>query len=148
MSQKKTNKPNSAVADDRRSDNLRDSPMMARLLDALKDGTDVGHYGRLVFAMVARHFLDEEELVRLLAAQPGQDETKARAQVMQVQAKDYNPPKRDRILQWQAEQEFQIIPNPEDSNSGNVYRELRFPDGIYDHIQEFWEEKGEEEQAK
>src|SRR4026209_2943243 len=37
------------------SDNLRDSPMMAHLLDALEKGTDVGHYGRLVFAMVARH---------------------------------------------------------------------------------------------
>ena len=33
-------------------------------------------------------------------------------------------------------------------NSGNAYRELRFPDGIYDHIQEFWEEEAEEEQGK
>ena len=29
---------------------------MAHLLDSLNDGKDIGHYGRLVFAMVARHF--------------------------------------------------------------------------------------------
>lgn len=57
--------------DDRRSDNLRDSPMMAHLLDALQAGTDIGHYGRLTFAMVARYFLPEDELVTLLAKQPG-----------------------------------------------------------------------------
>jgi hypothetical protein len=37
---------------DTRSDNLRDSPMMAHLLDALEAGQDVGHYGRLTFVMV------------------------------------------------------------------------------------------------
>ena len=37
--------------------------MMAHLLDALDEGADVGHYGRLVFVMIARHFLDEDELV-------------------------------------------------------------------------------------
>src|SRR5436305_3103979 len=99
-------------ADDR-SDNLRDSPMMAHLLDALEAGTDVGHYGRLTFIMIARHFMDEEEMVKLLAGQPDQDETTARALVMQVKAKDYCPPKRDRILQWQAQQDSPIIPNPD-----------------------------------
>src|SRR5207249_5797388 len=104
-------------------------------------GTDVGHYGRLTFAMVARHFLDEAELVRLLAAQPEQDETKARALLRQVQERDYNPPKRERILEWQARQEFPICPTPDDPTSCNVYRELRFPDGVYDQIEEFWEER-------
>src|SRR5438067_9301254 len=85
---------------------LRASPMMAHLLDALEAGTDVGHYGRLTFVMIARHFLDEEEMVSLLARQPNQDVTTARALVMQVKAKDYSPPKRDRILQWQAQQDF------------------------------------------
>lgn len=132
---------------DGRSENLRDSPMMAHLLDALEAGKDIGHYGRLVFVMVARHFLDEDELVRLLANQPGQDETRARALLMQVKAKDYSPPKRERILQWQAQQDFPICPAPEDANSCNVYRELRFPDGIYEHIQDFWEEKAEEQQS-
>jgi hypothetical protein len=124
---------------------LRDSPMMAHLLDALEAGTDIGHYGRLTFAMIARHFLDEEELVRLLASQPGQSEARARAIVLQVQQKDYSPPKRERILEWQAQQEFPICPTPEDPDSCNVYRELRFPEGIYEHIQEYWEEQAEAE---
>ena len=38
----------SREAGDGRSGDLRDSPMMAHLLDALEAGTDVGHYGRLV----------------------------------------------------------------------------------------------------
>lgn len=124
---------------------LRDSPMMAHLLDALEAGTDIGHYGRLTFAMIARHFLDEEEVVRLLANQPGQSEARARAIVLQVQQKDYSPPKRERILEWQAQQEFPICPTPEDPDSCNVYRELRFPEGIYEHIQEYWEEQAEAE---
>jgi hypothetical protein len=134
-------------AADARSDNLRDSPMMAHLLDALEAGQDVGHYGRLTFVMVARHFLDDEEIVGLLARQPGQDETQARAMLLQVKGHDYNPPSRARILQWQAQQDFPIIPDAEDPNAGNVYRELRFPDGIYEHIEEFWEEKAEQEGA-
>lgn len=122
-------------------ENLRDSPMMAHLLDALEAGTDVGHYGRLTFAMIARHFMDEDALVDLLAKQPDQDADKARAMVLQVQGKDYNPPKRDRILEWQAQQDFAICPTPDDPASCNVYRELRFPQGIYDNIGEFWEEQ-------
>src|SRR5688572_5432662 len=93
---------------------LRDSPMMAHLLDALEAGTDVGHYGRLTFAMVARHFMGEAELVRLLARQPDQDEEEARALLLQVKGRDYSPPKRERILEWQAQQEFPICPWPED----------------------------------
>src|SRR4051794_34065121 len=108
------------------SENLRDSPMMAHLLDALEAGTDIGHYGRLTFAMIARHFLPEEELVRLLAGQPGHGEEEARSLVLQVQGRDYNPPKRERILEWQAQQEFPICPTPDDPGSCNVYRELRF----------------------
>jgi hypothetical protein len=145
MSQTKAAQTNreTAQAEDRRSDNLRDSPMMAHLLDALEAGRDIGHHGRLTFAMIARHFMDEEELVRLLAAQPGEDETKARALVLQVKGHGYSPPKRERILQWQAQQEFPIIPDAEDPNSGNVYKELRFPDEVYEKIGEFWEEKAE-----
>ena len=80
------------------SDNLRDSPMMAHLLDALQDGKDIGHFGRLTFAMVARHFLDEEEMVRLLSKQPDQDEASVKSLLRQVEERDYNPPKRERIL--------------------------------------------------
>src|ERR671933_1469538 len=100
MSQAKgTKRAGQAATDDARSDNLRDSPMMAHLLNALEAGTDIGHYGRLTFAMIARHFLDEDELVRLLASQPDQSEEEARSLVLQVQGRDYNPPKRQRILQ-------------------------------------------------
>lgn len=119
---------------------LRQSPMMARLAEALDKGTDVNHYGRLVFAMVGRHFLEEDELVRLLARQPGEDEEKARALVLQVNAHDYSPPKREKILEWQREQEFQILPE-DDPDQGNLYRELRFPEHVYAHIQEYYEEK-------
>ena len=48
-------------------ENLRKNPMMMHLLGALERGEDVGHYGRLVFAMVARHFISEDELRALLA---------------------------------------------------------------------------------
>ena len=37
-------------------EDLRQSAMMSHLLDALDRGEDIGHYGRLVFAMVARLF--------------------------------------------------------------------------------------------
>src|SRR2546423_8110575 len=100
---------------------LRNSPMMARLLDALEAGTDIGHYGRLTFAMVARHFLDENELVKLLASQPGQDEESARAMLLQVTERDYNPPKRETILEWQSRRDFPICPTPNDPNSCNVH---------------------------
>ncbi len=140
MSQKQhTQQPN----DDGRSTDLRDSPMMAHLLDALEAGTDIGHYGRLTFAMIARHFLDEEELVRLLSNQPDHSETEARALFQQVQERGYNPPKRERILEWQAQQDFPICPTPDDPASCNVYRELRFPQEVYDHIEEFYEERAE-----
>jgi hypothetical protein len=132
-----------ADTNDGRSTDLRDSPMMAHLLDALESGQDIGHYGRLVFTMVARHFMDEDALVDLLAQQPEQDETTARAMLAQVQARDYNPPKRERILEWQAQQDFPICPDTDDPSSCNVYSELRFPDRIYEHINEFYVEQAE-----
>lgn len=135
---------NGAERDDGRGEDLRDSPMMAHLLDALEAGRDIGHYGRLTFVMVARFFRDEDDLVRLLAQQPGVDETDARALVRQVQAHDYNPPKRERILAWQAQQDFPICPAPDDPRGCNVYSELSFPDHIYEQIDEFWEERASE----
>ena len=42
---------------------LRRSPMMCHLLDALEAGTDIGEYGRLTVAMVAHHFVDPDQLV-------------------------------------------------------------------------------------
>lgn len=142
-----SNNGSSNDSDAVQSSDLRDSAMMAHLLDALEAGTDIGHYGRLTFAMVARHFMDEDELIRLLGSQPDHDEHDARVLLLQVKERDYNPPKRQRILQWQEQQEFQICPTPDDPNSCNVYRELRFPDGIYENIEDYWEERAEAEEA-
>jgi DNA primase large subunit len=125
------------------SSNMEDSPMMAHLLKSLKSGEDVGHYGRLTFAMVARHFIEEDELVQLIAKQPEQDEDRARALVQQVVARDYNPPRRERILEWQAQQDFPICPDSDDPNACNVYSDLRFPESVYDNINEYYEEQAE-----
>ena len=129
-------------------EDLRKSDMMAHLLDALDKGQDIGHYGRLVFAMVARHFMDEEELVGYLQKDKDFSEQQARALVQQVQGRDYNPPRRERILEWQQEQEFPIIPNPDDPDSGNVYRDLQFPDHVYENIEHYREQKAEADEAQ
>ncbi len=122
---------------------LKKNDMMAHLLDALEHGKDVGHYGRLVFAMVARHFVDDDQLVKLLTKNPGFSEQEARALAVQVRERDYAPPRRGTILEWQRRQEFPICPNPNDPEACNVYRDLRFPDGVYEDIQDFYEEKAE-----
>jgi hypothetical protein len=120
---------------------LRRNGMMAHLLDALDEGKDIGHYGRLVFAMVGRHFLSEKELVKRLTKNPDFGEDDARALCNQVQGRDYSPPKRERILQWQQEQEFPICPNPDDPDACNVYKDLTFPDDVYERIEEYHEAK-------
>ena len=121
---------------------LQNNDMMAHLLGALNSKKDIGHYGRLVFAMVGRHFLDEEELIEHLKKNPNFGETDARALVMQVQGRDYNPPKREKILQWQKEQEFPICPD-NDPDGCNVYRNLNFPEGVYEKINEYYHQKAE-----
>jgi hypothetical protein len=124
-------------------DELRKSDVMARMLDALDQGQDIGHYGRLVFAMVGRHFMDQDTLIGLLTQDRDFSEDDARSLVQQVISRDYNPPRRERILEWQSEQEFQMVPNPDDPDSGNLYRDLTFPDGIYEDIAEYHEQKAE-----
>ena len=37
--------------------------------------------------------------------------------------------------------EFQFLPNVEDPDCGNVYRNLKFPQSVYEHIQDYQEEK-------
>ena len=145
---KQSNSRDNNRGDEYRSTNLQDSPMMAHLMGAMEKGQDVGRYGCLTFVMVARHFISEDEMLKLLEKQPGLDETEARALIMQVQERGYNPPKRERILQWSERQEFQICPDPEDPNGCNVYRELQFPDEIYNQIDDFWEERAEAEDEK
>ncbi len=124
---------------------LRKNAMMAHLLDSLERGEDIGHYGQLTVAMVARHFMSHEELSALLSKCAGSSQEKIEVLLRQVEAKGYNPPKRDRILQWQKEQEFPICPNPENPDACNVYRDLKFPDSMYKKIEEYQEEKLEAE---
>ena len=117
--------------------------MMAHLLDALEAGIDIGHYGRLTFAMVARHFLSDDEVIAYLKKDPDFAEGEAKLMLAQVEGKDYNPPRREKIMEYQAQQEFPIIPNPDDPDSGNVYRSPNFPEHVYEHIAEYQQQKTE-----
>jgi uncharacterized protein YneF (UPF0154 family) len=125
-------------------DDLRKNGMMAHLINALDAKRDIGHYGRLVFAMIARHFLYENEVMAYLVKNPGVTEEQARALYLQVQGKDYSPPRRERILEWQREQEFPICPDPENPDSCNVYKDLKFPPEVYEHISGYYEQKAEQ----
>lgn len=124
-------------------EDLRKNDMMTHLLDALDSGQDIGHYGRLVFAMVARHFMAEDELISQLQKDSDFSEAEARSLYQQVQGRDYNPPRRDRVLEWQKQQDFPICPNPDDPDSCNVYKDLQFPETIYEHISDYREQKAE-----
>jgi DNA primase large subunit len=115
--------------------------MINHLLDALDRGEDIGHYGRLTFAMVAHHFLENDELVEWLSKDADPDEQQARALAQQVEERGYNPPRRERILEWQGQQDFPICPNPEDPDACNVYNELQFPDEVYHDIQVYQEKR-------
>jgi hypothetical protein len=122
-------------------DDLRQSPMMAHMLDALDNGEDIGHYGRLVFAMIGRHFVSNDELVELLTKDHDADEQEIRAMVQQVEDKGYSPPRREKILEFQNQQDFEICPNADDPDACNVYNELQFPDDVYASIQEYQEKR-------
>jgi len=120
-------------------EDLRQSPMMAHLIDALDRGKDIGHYGRLI--MVGRHFMSEDELVEQLVKDKDCDEAKARSMISQVSAKDYNPPKRERILEWMGQQNFPICDDAGDPDSCNVYKSLKFPPEIYEKISSYYQDK-------
>ena len=122
---------------------LRKNDMMAHLADSLDEGKDIGQYGRLVFAMVARHFLSEGELVKLLSKDKSFGEDEARRLVTQVQSRDYNPPKREKILQYLSEQKFPLCPNADDPDACNVYKDLTFPEGVYAKINEYYQQKAD-----
>ena len=122
---------------------LRTNRMMSHLLDALAQGQDIGHYGRLVFVMVARYFLPEDQLVELLQADPDMDEARARALIEQVASKGYSPPSREKVLEFQKHQQFPICLNPEDPDACNVYKDLKFPSEVYESITEYHVEKSE-----
>ncbi len=120
-------------------EDLRNSPMMSRLLDSMDRGEDIGHYGRLVFVMVGRHFLSHEELIEHLTKDKDCDEAKAESLVKQVEARGYNPPKPERILDWMNKQDFAICDTSEGTDSCNVYKSLDFPPEVYEKISSYYE---------
>lgn len=124
------------------TDELTKSSMMSHLLGALNRSESVGHYGRLVFTMVGRYFMDEQELVSILSRDPECDEDQARAMIRQVNARNYNPPHRDRIMEWMDRQEFPICPDPQDPRACNVYRDLKFPSELYERLEQFYQSNG------
>src|SRR3954452_12266136 len=120
---------------------LRQSPMMTHLIDSLDHGEDTGHYGRLVMIMVGRHFMSEDELVEQLTKDKDCDEEKARSMIAQVSAKDYNPPKRERSLEWMDQQNFPICEDAGNPGNCNVYKNLKFPQEIYEKISSFYHDR-------
>jgi hypothetical protein len=126
-------------------EDLKQNGMMAHLIDSLDRHENIGHYGRLVFAMVGRYFLEEEEVVDYLMKDPDCDEGKARSIMQQVSSRDYNPPRRDRVLEWMKRQDFEICDEPSDPDACNVYKDLQFPRELYESIQQYREEKAEAE---
>lgn len=122
---------------------LKKDNMMAHLIATLESGHSIGHYGRLVFTMVARHFMDRDELLNHLRRDPECDDAKATAPLDQVESRGYNPPKRERILEWIQKQDFPICPDPKDPNQCNVYRNLDFPKDVYERIERFHIERTE-----
>ena len=121
------------------AEDLKESAMMSHLMNALEKGQDIGHYGRLVFVMVGRFFMSNEELVAYLTRDKDCDEEKAAALIRQVEAKGYSPPKRDRVLQWMNEQDFPICENAENPDSCNIYKEVNFPPEVYEKISSYYE---------
>lgn len=120
---------------------LQQSPMMNHIVQALQQHEDIGHYGRLVFAMVGQYFLSEEEIIDLLAKDPDCDNEKARSILKQVETHGYTPPKPDRILAWMNEQDFAICDTAgQDKNTCNVYKTLKFPPEVYDRIAGYYQD--------
>ena len=122
---------------------LRNNDMMRHLLESLEAGKDIGHYGRLVLAVVGCRFMEDQDLVAYLKKNPGFDEPAATALVHQVRSREYNPPRREKILQWQKEQEFPICPAGDDPDGCNLYRGLKFPEDVYHSIEEYHVEKAQ-----
>ncbi|MDQ2711426.1 MAG: hypothetical protein M3Y24_04190 [Acidobacteriota bacterium] len=118
---------------------LRQSAMMSHLLEAMDRGEDIGHYGRLVFVMVGRFFLSNDELKQQLMKDKDCNEQKAELLIRQVEAKGYNPPKRDRVIEWMNQQDFAICENSENPDSCNIYKEIKFPPEVYEKISSYYE---------
>lgn len=68
-------------------------------------------------------------------------EEEARSLYQQVKSKEYSPPSRDSLLEWQSEQDFQMVLDPEDPDAGNVYQDLTFPEKVYESISSYNQKK-------
>ena len=90
--------------------------------------------------MVARHFLSEGELTALLRHNPGINDHEARSLNLPVQGKNYKPLRREHSPMAERA-ELPDLPNPEDPDSCNVYKDLEFPPEVYEHIAGYDEEK-------
>jgi hypothetical protein len=119
---------------------LQENAMMNHLVQALERGEDIGHYGRLVFAMVAQYFLTEDEIITLLTKDSDCDDKKARSILRQVKSHGYNPPNPDRILEWMKEQDFPICETADHhGDECNVYKSLKFPPEVYERIANYYQ---------
>jgi hypothetical protein len=87
-----------------------------------------------VFTQVARQFMSMEEVLVWLQKNPGIQEDAARALYLQVGEKEFVPPKLEEIREWQTRQDFPICPNLNDPAACDVYQNLQFPAGIYQHL--------------
>ena len=122
---------------------LQKDAMMTHLLSALENGKDIGHYGRLVFVLGARHFMSTEELTKWLTKDKDCDEEKARQLIAQVEQRNYNPPRRETVIEWMQRQGFPICLNPDDPDACNLYKSFEFPHEIYEHIGDYREQKAQ-----
>ena len=120
------------------AEELKQSAMMSHLMSALDRGQDIGHYGRLVFVMVGRFFLSEQELLDFMTKDKDCDEEKAREIIRQVEAKGYNPPKRERVIEWMNQQDFAICEDAGNPDSCNIYKEVNFPPEVYEKISSYY----------
>jgi hypothetical protein len=91
--------------------------------------------------MGARHCGARAERAALLTQDETFAEPSARALIAQVDAADFSPPKRAKILDFAARQDFPSLPDCDDPDCGNVDRGLHFPDAVYEHIAEYREAK-------
>lgn len=120
------------------AEELKESAMMSHLMSALDRGQDIGHYGRLVFVMVGRFFLSDQELLDYMTKDKDCDEEKAREIIRQVEAKGYNPPKRERVIEWMNQQDFPICEDAANPDSCNIYKEVNFPPEVYEKISSYY----------
>jgi hypothetical protein len=90
--------------------------------------------------MIGRQFVTNNELVELLKKDHDADEGEIRALAKQVEKMGYSPPRREKILEYQSQQDFPICPDS-DPDTCNPYAELQFSDEVYEPVQEYREER-------